>query len=125
MPGEPAAVGHLVVADRLGALDGDARAVGQHAVERLEREARRLQPVDGPGDDADVVEAAVQGGLGEVAGLTRVPADHRVGADDDDRRRTAVRRGRRGRSGCHWRLALRVGASGGAEYGRSVRSTAT
>jgi hypothetical protein len=36
-PGQVAAVGHPVVAHGLGALDGDPRAVGLQAVERLER----------------------------------------------------------------------------------------
>ena len=66
-----AAVGHLVVTHRLGSLDGDARAVGQHAVERLQRQARCFEPLDGPGDDADVGEAAPEGGLGEVARFDR------------------------------------------------------
>ena len=47
MPGQVAAVGHLVVADRLRALDLDALAVRQHAVERLERQPGRLSRSSG------------------------------------------------------------------------------
>ena len=39
--GEVAPVRHLVVADRFRAFDLDALAVGQHAVERLQRQTRR------------------------------------------------------------------------------------
>ena len=94
MPGQIAAVEHLVVADRLGALDLDALAVRQHAVERLERQARLGQQVHRPGDDPDLGEAALQGGLGQVAGLTGVTADHRVGPDDDDQPARAGELGR-------------------------------
>ena len=40
--------------------------------------------LDRPGQQADVVEAAGQRDLGEVAGLAGMAADHRVGPDDDD-----------------------------------------
>ncbi len=76
-------VGDLVVADRVGPFDGDAWAVGQHGVERLQRQSR--QRLQRPGHDADVVEPAQQRGLGQVARLARVTADHRVGADHDHR----------------------------------------
>ena len=69
--GQVPAVGHLVVPDRLRSLDLDARAVRRDAVERLEREARLDQPGDRPGDDPHLGEAALQGGLGQVARLAR------------------------------------------------------
>ena len=41
-PGRVTAVGHLVVADRFRPFDVDARAVGQHAVERLQRQTGQV-----------------------------------------------------------------------------------
>ncbi|WP_400999297.1 hypothetical protein [Agromyces sp. GXQ0307] len=81
---EVPAVGHLVVAHGLRTFDDDARTVRQHPIERFQRQARRLESIDRPGHDAHLVEAALQRGLGEVASLDRVTADHRVGAVDDD-----------------------------------------
>ena len=83
-PAVEAGVGHLVVADRIGSLDGDAVAVGQYGVERLEWQPGRLQRRDRPGDDANVVESASQGHFGEVARLAGVATDHGIGPDDDD-----------------------------------------
>ncbi len=57
---------------------------GKYAVERLQREARSLQQVQGPAHNTYVGEAALQCDLSQIPCLTGMAADHRVGSHHND-----------------------------------------
>src|SRR6185312_1532835 len=77
-------VQHLVVADRFRTFHLDALAVGQHTLERLQRQTRHGEQVQRPGEDPYVGEAPLQRDLSEIPGFPGVPADDWIGSDDDD-----------------------------------------